>query len=282
MKTLRTLAASAAIWGLAAEPALGQDVCAAPEASVRLDHVPIAVADLEDATEQLTAGFGFRTKPGRLHANGLENRHIRFEDGTALELMTVREPGDELARHYASLIADGGGGAFVSFSGLTVDSVLALAASAEPDLVATRGPAFDWAAFPPGHPLRAVFFVDVHQRAADLPAQLAHPNGARGLRQVWVAVEEPDRLIAFLERFGARDCGVAAHPFHLSGRAMGLDGGTLFVADAALWEADPESAPVLSITVAGTEPGPARTMVLRDAGGLWLEVRPPQKPKESR
>jgi hypothetical protein len=33
--------------------------------------------------------LGFTLKQGQLHANGLDNRHLKFEDGTELELMTV-------------------------------------------------------------------------------------------------------------------------------------------------------------------------------------------------
>lgn len=246
--------------------------CSASAASVRLDHVPIAVGDLHGMAEKLTTGFGFRVRPGRLHPNGLENLHIRFRDGSALELVTVESPTDELARHYAALIADGGGGAFLALSGLSVDSVLAVVGDSEPELAATRSSAFDWAAFPRGHPLSAIFFVDVHERASDRPDKLDHPNGALGLEAVWVAVEEPGRLIALLKRFGARECGLRRHPEHLTGRAVGVAGGTVYVVDARLWEADPDSAPVLSITVTGERDGPPRTIILGDAGGLWLEV----------
>ena len=271
----RVLLAAAA---LAAAPSAGsgQEHCTSAEARVRVDHVPIAVADLEAATTRLVDGFGFRTKPGRRHANGLENRHIKFADGTGLELVTIHEPGDDLARRYAELIADGGGGAFVALGGLPVDSVLALVAPAEPELEATRLPAFDLAAFPPGHPLAPVFFVDVHLRPPDLPEHLDHPNGARSLRAVWVAVEEPDRLAGLLRRLGARDCGQSAHPMHLTGRAMGLARSTLYLVDAARWQADPGSAPVLSITVAGSDPSGPAAMVLPDAGGLWIQVEVPR------
>jgi len=264
-------AAVVALW-LAPLPVGAQSPgCVAPEAMVRLDHVPIAVADLEGVAGRLT-DFGFHIGPGRRHANGLENLHIRFRDGSGLELMAVTSPGDALARHYASLISDGGGGAYLALSGLPVDSVLALAHDSEPALAATRSAAFDWAAFPLGHPLAPVFFVDVHDRARDRPEQFDHPNRAVGLAAVWVAVEHPERLIALLERFGARDCGLRQHPEHLTGHAVGVAGGTVYVVDAGLWEADPGSAPVLSITVEGGGPGPIRTLILGEAGGLWLEV----------
>ena len=88
------------LWlALGVSPASGQAgrLCIAPESALRLDHVPIAVADLDALAARLT-GFGFSAKPGRPHSNGLENLHIPFIDGSALELMTVDEPGDAVAR----------------------------------------------------------------------------------------------------------------------------------------------------------------------------------------
>jgi hypothetical protein len=45
-----------------------------------IDHVPVAVADLESAGEQYRA-LGFALKPGRPHANGIQNLHAKFPDG---------------------------------------------------------------------------------------------------------------------------------------------------------------------------------------------------------
>ena len=77
------MALSAVLASLAASFTLGGPpaACVADSSAPRLDHVIIAVRDLDAAS----AGFvrhGFRLKPGRLHANGLLNRHIKFRDGT--------------------------------------------------------------------------------------------------------------------------------------------------------------------------------------------------------
>lgn len=260
----------AATW---ATPVVGQDACVAPDALIRLDHVPIAAADPGAVTARLVSELGLSIKPGRAHENGLENVHIKFRDGSALELMTVGEPRDALARQYARMIADGGGGAFLALSGLPIDSILAIVGPIEPDLIKTETPAFDWASFPEGHLLNPVFFVDVHQRPPDLPEHLNHASGVTALQGVWVVVEEPERLVRLLTRLGGVDCGMRGHAEHLYGRAVGLGSGTVYVVDAGLWEADPDSAPVASLTLTGPMASP-RTIILGEAGGLWLEVRP--------
>ncbi len=261
------------LWGQAPDP-----LCLAPESGLRLDHVPIAVGDIAALADRLTTGFGFSLKPGRPHPNGLENIHIRFADGSALELMTVGQPGDAVARRYADLISDGGGGAYLALSGPSVDEVMSIAREIEPALEVTRSGAFDWASFPGGHALSALFFVEVHQRPPDLPEHVAHRNGAEALEAVWVAVEDPDRLTRFLLAFGGRDCGMSRHPEHLYGRAVGLARGIVYIVDAGLWEADPESAPIISLTVASSEGATPDNIILGEAGGLWIELRPRSKP----
>ena len=58
-----------------------------------LDHVVIAVNDLERAAERYRA-LGFSLKPGRPHSNGIRNFHAKFPDGTELELLTAPEARD--------------------------------------------------------------------------------------------------------------------------------------------------------------------------------------------
>jgi catechol 2,3-dioxygenase-like lactoylglutathione lyase family enzyme len=65
---------------------------------VGLDHIPIAVADLERAAERYRR-LGFTLKPGRAHKNGIRNQHAKFADGTELELITAPEGRDSLTRH---------------------------------------------------------------------------------------------------------------------------------------------------------------------------------------
>ena len=52
-----------------------------------IDHVTVAVRDLE-STVQVYRQLGFTLKPGRLHQNGLRNQHIKFPDGSGLELIS--------------------------------------------------------------------------------------------------------------------------------------------------------------------------------------------------
>ncbi|WP_419948955.1 VOC family protein [Candidatus Palauibacter sp.] len=280
----RALAGAAFALPATASAALAQGApatCEAPGSSLRLDHVPVAVGDLDALSRRLTDEFGFHVADGTRDETGIETAGIGFRDGTRLELKTVGDadarvgPVASEAGRYAELIADGGGGAYLALAGPGLDEVVALAADLEPDLAVIGEGGRARAAFPRDHPLNAVFFVDPDQARPDSPEAPRHANGARGLQAVWVMVEDPERLTRFLLAFGASDCGPSRHPEHLYGRAVGIRGGTVYVVDALLWLADPGSAPVVSLTVRGGPESVSDNIVLGNAGGLWIELRPP-------
>ena len=51
-----------------------------------LDHVPVVVSQLPDARSAYHA-LGFSLKPGRLHEGGMLNAHVKFADGSGVELV---------------------------------------------------------------------------------------------------------------------------------------------------------------------------------------------------
>ena len=63
------------------------------------DHIPIAVENLERSTD-LFKKLGFTLKQGRFHSNGIRNQHIKFSNGTELELITSNSRNDALSTEY--------------------------------------------------------------------------------------------------------------------------------------------------------------------------------------
>src|SRR6186713_1292892 len=82
--------------------------------STGLDHIPIAVNDLGRASADYRA-LGFALKPGRPHDNGIRNQHVKFPDGTELELITAPAARDPLTTTYRRHLAQGDGPAFLAF-----------------------------------------------------------------------------------------------------------------------------------------------------------------------
>lgn len=190
----------------------------------------IAVADLTAARSIFRDTLGFTLKPGRVHENGLENVHIRFGDGSALELMATGEgQPDGLSERYSRFLARGDGGAFVALRAGPADSILGRLGELAAEAEVVKGRAFDWVSFPEGHPLHSVFFVHVRVRPPDEPAHLQHSNGTSGLGEVWLEVPDPEKLAEVLKKFGSSPCGEIEGLAGLVGQGHGLAGGTLVV-----------------------------------------------------
>ena len=212
---------------LLAQLASGSSALCRAAAAPALDHAIIAVQDLDVAAEAFRRA-GFRIKPGRLHANGLLNQHIKFPDGTEIELMTVRgAPGDDMARRYADLVKAGDGGVYVA---LKVDEI----ATAERDAAAlglktrrsSSGP-WQFLGFVNPSPAAAVFFTSGGAPAVDDPAIFAHEPRRTSLVEVWL--EGGDALGRLLGRRGSKPCGEATGPEGRTGQRWALRNGSLVV-----------------------------------------------------
>ncbi|HEX2203133.1 MAG TPA: VOC family protein, partial [Longimicrobium sp.] len=187
------LACAAAVPASTADGDTSPPDCEAPVATrLRLDHVPIAVRDLE-AAKRAYGALGFSFKPGYPHPNTLLNQHVKFADGSALELITASEPRDSLAAYYLAFLAEGEGGAFLSLDAGAVDTIAARIGALEPGHRARIGSYADLLSFPGAHPLRYLFFITVRSRPADLPEHLSHANTAARLAAVWLTRADPAR-----------------------------------------------------------------------------------------
>jgi hypothetical protein len=200
---------------LAASPLLAQSSrtpCRARAAGIALDHVVIAVQDLDSAAADFRS-LGFTLKPGRLHSNGLLNSHIKFADGTALELMSVvSEPTDSLAMVYESFLLAGDGGVYVA---IEADPARVTEAASELGLASevTRSGLFTWVTVDdsrhsPGEWSSPVFFISYFDRIADPDSVLVHAAGASGIGSV--QMDATGVLADLLFRLGAATCPIDA------------------------------------------------------------------------
>jgi catechol 2,3-dioxygenase-like lactoylglutathione lyase family enzyme len=249
----------------AARPLAAQSaVCRSESAAARLDHVTVAVRDLASAASSFRDTLGFSLKDGRVHANGLRNVHVRFADGSALELMSVGDGApDELSGWYTRFLQEGEGGAFVALRAGPVDTVLALLGELSGEASVLEGPAFDWVSFPAGHPLHAVFFVHVRSRPSDAPGHVRHRNGASGLSEVWLRSSEPRILADLLRMLGATPCGEVSGSGGLSGLGFGLAAGSLVVVPDHFPAIEPR---ILSVILSGDRSRPGVR-----SSGVWIE-----------
>ena len=161
-------------------PTLYQERASAKPAVVGLDHIPIAVNDLDRAAERYHA-LGFSLKPGRPHDNGITNQHVKFPDGTELELITAPQARDALTATYRRHLAAGDGPAFLAFY------------APERDRVPQRLAA----------PLEYVFFGPRNASPTDRPEHFAHANTGESFIEVWLAADDLSPERQMLEKLGA-------------------------------------------------------------------------------
>jgi hypothetical protein len=212
---------------LVASPLFAQssrDSCRALDAGIALDHVVIAAQDLASAAADFRS-LGFTLKPGRLHSNGLLNAHVKFADGTALELMSVeRASTDPLATLYESFLLAGDGGVFVA---IEADPARVTEAAGEMGLSSevTRSGSFTWVTVDdsrrsPGGWSSPVFFISYGPRTADPDSILVHNAGATGIGAV--TLDATGDLANLLFRLGARACPIDTESEMKSSVIVGL------------------------------------------------------------
>ncbi|HEX7780881.1 MAG TPA: VOC family protein [Vicinamibacterales bacterium] len=184
---------------LAIQPSLGsfQD-----RPSIAIDHVVLAVNDLE-ATAARYRQLGFALKPGQPHANGIRNQHVKFTNGTELELLTAPKAADDLTTRYRRHLADG------------------------------DGPAY-FALFPrPTAPPRSeapsyIFFGQRNQSPTDRPEHFAHRNTADDLIAVWLAGSDFKQERTLLVKFGASSRTGRLDALNETGEMLGIAEGVVY------------------------------------------------------
>jgi len=227
---------------------------------VRLDHIPTAVRDLDQAVADFKA-LGFAIKPGRPHANGLRNAHIKFANGAGLELITATEARDELSGHYVGFLREGEGPAYLT---LHADDEARAAAALKAAGVAHRFDANGLALMDPR--LDWIFFAGDNRSPTDKPEHFAHANSAVATKEVWVATDDATPLAELLSALGAKAHDeTRRQPFPAQARVFDLADGGRVVIVPARHRLVPNH-PLIAVVMATR----AGAMRWHQTHGLWL------------
>jgi catechol 2,3-dioxygenase-like lactoylglutathione lyase family enzyme len=188
-----------------------------------LDHIPVAVRDLDLAARRYRE-LGFALKPGRPHANGIRNQHVKFPDGTEIELITAPEARDPLTTKYRQHLAEGDGPAFLAFFAPVLDTVSERLDAAKVRYQRNRA----YVDITDGQALDYIFFGRRNRSPTDLPEHFAHTNGAESLIGVWLAGDDLSHERAMLEAMGVRLASETVHvPDPLNADVAHLKEGTV-------------------------------------------------------
>jgi hypothetical protein len=201
--------------------------CNAAANAPALDHAIVVVNHLDSASDRFRR-LGFRIKAGRLHANGLLNRHIKFRDGTEVELMTLRgAPRDDMARGYSDLMRAGDGGAYVALQVPELRVVARHASEIRRGFRTSSSGPWSFLSFADTSSLAAIFFTTGGGGVIDADSIFRHRPAVDRLGEAWV--EGSHELRELLRRLGAADCGVAKGPDGISGERFALRRGSIVV-----------------------------------------------------
>ncbi len=241
---------------------------------MELDHIVILVEDL-DAAQGQWRDAGFNVTPGGVHADGLtHNALICFADGSYIELLAFRaQPG---ATHrwdrfrafpgpidYAITVKDLPAFARqLNSRGLNYTEAIE-GGRQRPDGASIRW----WTSWPPQNTEGLPFLIeDLTPRELRVPGgeRRNHPNGARGIADLTVAVADPDRAARDLATLLGSAAINADEP-----RTFALGGATLRIRHLPEYPA---------LTRRG--PGPAAFAVALAGGGLWPYPAKPQNAKD--
>jgi hypothetical protein len=178
-----------------------------------LDHIPVVVRDLEKAQADFRA-LGFSIKPGRFHADGIQNAHIKFPDGTEIELITTAHATDELTSEYMAKMKRGDGPVYFGLYAPNREAV----ATRFKDLRVAAQDNDGMFTFPATSPLHPLFLSQRNKSPTDKPEHFAHQNSATRLSALWV------RDSPMLQQV-LRDLQVPLTPMRPC-TALGISGGT--------------------------------------------------------
>jgi hypothetical protein len=189
-----------------------------------IDHLPVAVKDLERAARDF-ARLGFTLKAGRPHANGIRNAHVKFPDGSGIELIAVRRAVDAQTRRYVDFLEGGEGAAYIAFHARDMARLAAALEAAHigfreaHGIVTLRDPRLGF-----------VFFVRDNRSPTDRPEHFAHANGATAMSGVWLVPVARDAFDRLMIALGARKAPVrVTFDGAIDATAYTLDNGSVYV-----------------------------------------------------
>ena len=126
--------------------------------------------------------MGFAIKPGSFHADGIQNAHVKFPDGTEIELITASKAVDELTSEYIAKMKSSEGPVYFGLFAPDFSAVSARLESLPVKPEAESG----MFTFPPNSPLHPLFIGQRNKAANDKPEYFAHKNTAVRLSALWV------------------------------------------------------------------------------------------------
>lgn len=164
---------------------------------IYIDHI-INVTNNLDSITNFYSEKGFTVKPGTKHQNGIENIHIKFSNGSAIEYIALyKEPTDDLAKNYAKLLKEREGGVHIALTGKPLKEISELLNVNNIPHSIEKGKFWSYLTFANDSPLNLFFFIEYHQIFKEDKKYITHSNGIKFISSV--NIENNPKIITLLE-----------------------------------------------------------------------------------
>ena len=196
-----------------------------------LDHMNIAVNDIDKTEKYFTDVLGFTIKKGREHNNGILNSFVKFGDNSYIELITVVNQPDSSTQVYRDILKNGDAGAFVALRSDSLSSLSEYYKLLEKVTNIKRyGNDFETLEFGDKEELKNIFFINYPGLVKDDKTLLTHKNGAMGLAAVWLAAKSTDEIEKTFTLYGFKVLtGVTIPSLNIEGRIVEMNEGKIYL-----------------------------------------------------
>lgn len=175
---------------------------------LRIDHVISVYSNLEEPMDDLSKK-GFTVKKGTLHANGLLNAHIKFQNLSSFELMSIAsEPKDEISRRYEWLLQNEIQGVYLALSGLDQKRIESVLKELAIGFNILKNKSWTYITFADHSDFAHIFFIIYHTELSSSSEYTTHPNGFDVIKNV--TIEGSEKVVRLFEELQLSNTSI--HP----------------------------------------------------------------------
>jgi hypothetical protein len=171
-----------------------------PLKGISINHVPVAVPDLNKIKNLLSGYMGFTVKNGRVHA-GINNCFTKFSDGTYLEFTQPLDSTETIGKFYADFLKVRTGAADMA---IEVNSASRVADYFEKNNIAINTDSNRiWKSISPKKEGLGLFYIEyADKNSKDSKQNTTHANTATGLGSVYFATNDLTNAVKHFSKFG--------------------------------------------------------------------------------
>ncbi len=201
--------------------------CQAP----KIDHIISLIPyDQYRSLQENLREDGFTIKEGSQHKNGLLNAHVKFANGSSIELMTINGiPNDDISEEYLKLMAIKPTGVYIALGGFNKEFIVKSLISMEVDFMEKTTSGWHYITLENETLLGAFFFIEMTTNDEYDSTYHVHPNNANKIQSVYIEGNAVSHK--FLTNIGLKKLKIWNDPHLGNCTAYATDTGSIVIVD---------------------------------------------------